>query len=552
MGSCQFISAIPLQRRLGFGLILSLILVFAAGKAILFDTLDPDFFWHYRVAQQLQRDGVGPIVDNISFASLKTPWTPYSWLAELGMKEVWDQAGLTGAVLIQSFTIAGIFGMVTLSCRQLPDSARQVGIAPSPGATGVQPKDAAENRTDKGCRRTLTRTLPHRLLCEGEGANERLLATLLTTALAAGVSLPYLSFRPATLATLILAIIAWLLLRDRRLNEKSKLVWVVPILTAICVNIHFFAIFAVLWAGALLVGNTWEHLRRRDDDSERRMRRGAVLLVTVVVGFLATPMLPGMLKALISYRSNDPMVHSEQIAELAPFWRGVGGMIVAGVLILGVLVIAIKARRIRAGELIWLGGMLVLAAEMGRFLPLAVIIFCPLLTWTLPPLSDRPLQATFVRYAAASLAFLCIARIAMNLPASDAMPSWLNRHGADAPGYPIAAAEFVGDHIPPRSHRLINEFTWGGYLAFRLGDQFQVLLDGRTQVHSPEFWRTTYLGTEAQMRDILKDSNGDAAILPLNKSRFKPTLIQLGWMSVFKDDRAEVLVPPTHVARTTE
>ena len=42
--------------------------------------------------QQLQQEGIGPLVDHISFASVKKPWTPYSWLAELGMKWIWDHA----------------------------------------------------------------------------------------------------------------------------------------------------------------------------------------------------------------------------------------------------------------------------------------------------------------------------------------------------------------------------------------------------------------------------------------------------------------------------
>lgn len=508
MGPCQFISLIPLQRRLGFSLLLLVILTFAGGKAILFDTLDPDFFWHYRVAEQLQRDGIGPIVDQISFASSKTPWTPYSWLAELGMKSIWDRFGLSGAVITQSLMISGIFVFIALCCRQHP--------------------------------------------WKSDEEDQRLLATILATALAAGVALPYLSFRPATAATLLLACIAWLLLRDRKLAEKSKAVWLVPVLTAMCVNLHFFAIFAVLWVGALFTGSLWELYRAVDAVPRRRCRRLSFLLLATTLGFLATPMLPGLIKAIFNYRTSDPMVHSWQIAELAPFWRGAGGVIVAGILLLAIVTILAKSRRLRAGEILWLCGMLILAAEMGRFLSVTVLILCPMLAWTLPRLSDRPLQLPAVRYAAAAMLLLCVGRIAWNLPPSDAMPGWLNRHGADAPGYPVAAAEFVQNKITPHTHRLINEFTWGGYLAFHLGDRYQVLLDGRTQVHSPDFWRDVYLGNDDAVRKILTDANGDAAVVPLGKSRFRSTLLSMGWTSAFKDDRAEVLTPPANLARGVE
>src|SRR3954452_16506163 len=86
----------------GFMLMISLLALVAAGKTILYDTLDPDCFWHLRVAEQLQRDGVGPIVDHLSFASIKTPWTPYSWLAELAMKAIWDAGGFRAALLVSA------------------------------------------------------------------------------------------------------------------------------------------------------------------------------------------------------------------------------------------------------------------------------------------------------------------------------------------------------------------------------------------------------------------------------------------------------------------
>src|SRR5205814_1338906 len=76
--------------RISFWLLIGMIALVGVGKAVVSDTLDPDLFWHLRVADQLHRDGVGPLVDELSFQSIRTPWTPYSWLAELGMKWAWD------------------------------------------------------------------------------------------------------------------------------------------------------------------------------------------------------------------------------------------------------------------------------------------------------------------------------------------------------------------------------------------------------------------------------------------------------------------------------
>src|SRR5688572_6164803 len=84
----------------GFGaaLLVALLALAAAGKAVLYDTIDPDCFIHLLAADQLLSDGIGPLVDRQSFASVQTPWTPYSWLAELGMKAIWDAGGYRAAV----------------------------------------------------------------------------------------------------------------------------------------------------------------------------------------------------------------------------------------------------------------------------------------------------------------------------------------------------------------------------------------------------------------------------------------------------------------------
>jgi len=108
----------------------------------------------------------------------------------------------------------------------------------------------------------------------------------------------------------------------------------------------------------------------------------------------------------------------------------------------------------------------------------------------------------------------------------------------------VEESNFVAEKLTPRRHRLINEFNWGGYLEWRLGDRYQTFLDGRTQLFTPEFWRATYLGSPEEMQQFLTRTEADAAILPVARSRFHDALLALGWRSAFRDDRAEVLLPP--------
>src|SRR5271155_4820819 len=101
---------------IGFGLLLALLSLVAAGKVILADTLDPDCFWHLRVGAEIARQSwPHPLIDDLSFASIRQPWTPYSWLAELGMKWLWDAGGFRAAVAMQAGMEAGFTVLLGMS-----------------------------------------------------------------------------------------------------------------------------------------------------------------------------------------------------------------------------------------------------------------------------------------------------------------------------------------------------------------------------------------------------------------------------------------------------
>src|SRR5262249_53409633 len=140
---------------------------------------------------------------------IRTPWTPYSWLAELGMKAAWDSDGLRGAVIAQALLGAIIIGLIALACLAMS------GIAPQ---------------------------------------SERFMPAAVGTLLATAWMFVFLAFRPVTLAIAFMAAIVWLLLRDRRLNERSRAVWLIVPLTVLLVNVHVFVIFAPALIGALLLG----------------------------------------------------------------------------------------------------------------------------------------------------------------------------------------------------------------------------------------------------------------------------------------------------------
>ena len=156
------------------------------------------------------------------------------------------------------------------------------------------------------------------------------------------------------------------------------------------------------------------------------------------------------------------------------------------------------------------------------------IIAAPVLAATMPKMSDLPLSRTAIH------AMLIVAvgsffwRIGQSFPGSNPdFCEWLNRPHLQF-HYPCKACDWVDANVTPtlpndRPGRLINEFTWGGYLAWRLGPRYQTLLDGRTQtVFAEEFWRSTLLAPDDDARAaFLARVNADVAIIPVQKSRFR-------------------------------
>ena len=502
----QYASTRALRELWGFVAIIAIIAMFAAGKAVLFDTMDPDFFWHIRVAEQLHRDGIGPVVDQLSFSSVKTPWAPYSWLGELGMKWIWDHAGLRGAIATQAI-LEALFVILALLCAM-----------ERPHATAERSAAADPSR---------------------ESPPTPLMPLIASVALVCFLALPYLSFRPVLAAIDVMAICTLLLLRDRRLDQRSRSVWLVPALTAVTINLHIFAVFIPMWVGALLTGAWIERDRART-------KRYAILLALCCAACLCTPMLRGTFAAIGQYMISNPLTQVRMISELEPMYRGTLHQITLGVVAL-LMIVAIARRRLGAGEMLWLGGMFVVWIKCGRAAPIFVPILAPIVRCALPRLSDRPLGVKWVNLTAATVLLLGSARIGMMLPVNGDVDAWLNRRGPDLFGYPSAAADFVDARVRRGTGRLINEFDWGGYLAWKL-PEYQVLLDGRTQLYTPQFWRAAYLDEPAQTTRLLASTEADAAILPAGPSRFRESLKELGWRRAFHDVRADVFVPPGSVA----
>jgi hypothetical protein len=363
--------------------------------------------------------------------------------------------------------------------------------------------------------------------------------------------MPFLSFRPVTFAFVLLALCGMLLMRDRKLGERTLAIWVIPAVAALTVNVHLFAALIPMQIATLLAGAGWEFFWGDVSvtESRRRMLRLVGLAALSIVACLATPMLPGMISTAIHYSRHDPMIGSPVISETQPIWRGTMGTITTIVIAVFLLDIVRRRRLVRCGELLWLGVGTLLLLKMARFAPIFALAAAGPIAATRGKLSDRPLGRPAIAWGLSLILAMGMFRIIRAFPApGQSIDAWLDRQGPDAPAYPCAAAEWVDRNVNPTTGRLINEFNWGGYLEWRLGKNYRTLMDGRTQLFDLHFWSHTYLCGEPQRRDSLSQWQADAAILPARQSEFEPDLQQLGWTVRYQDPYAIVMTPPPQTA----
>ncbi len=368
------------------------------------------------------------------------------------MKAAWDALGYRGTIFLQAVAIIGIVFFTALSCTELTGGTR--------------------------------------------GMN-----SFVATALAACLTYPYVSFRPVTFAVFWLAIVAWLLLRDRRLGERSSTVWFIIPITILLANIHLVVVMVPIWVTCLSAAALWEMHGQPEDRPERvrRARRYGLLLLGAALACLATPMFPGAARSAWDYQFHDVMVHSGFITEMQPVYSGLRGIITL-LVVTGLLLWALcRRKKVRLGEWLWVLAGAALMLRLGRFAPMFAIIAAPLLAATLPPLNDAVLRSRFMRIVLICVVTMGLLKLALDFPRpSESLDAFLTKD--DTVAYPTAAVRFVRKNITPRHHRLINEFTWGGYLGWRLGDRYQILLDGRTQVFPADFWQALFSGANNHKR----------------------------------------------------
>lgn len=456
--------------------------------------VDPDLFWHLRVAELLRASGPRPFVDTFSYNSSPTPWLPYSWLAELGMRAALTHLGTSALLLVPLVSYILTLWLLALT---------------------VTSAEAAGGRA------------------------------ALTLVLAAPVLLPFMALRPAALTFPLCAFAASAVFAP----TTGKLSWraaaTLPT-TILLANLHLYFLFPPLLLAGRAAGDWLATLAGRRDRHSEATKYAALAFAALALGLILNPFGPDLLRVAARYTFEDVMARSDLILEMQPFYR-LGPVVVIGSLslLLWALIGMYRAeRRSAARDLPMLALAVALLAAKGRYAPLAVLVLAPLAARYGPwPTFSRPWRNRLRAVARGGVLGLLLTagvQLPRAIPRGD-----LDRYLENRSDYPVAAAQFVRDSLNIQGGRLINEMGWGGYLIYALWPRYRVMIDGRTQVYPEAVWRAIYVNSDRSSKAaFFRTTAANAAVLARGSSWQAILERDLRWRRVYGDSIATVWIPP--------
>jgi len=315
-------------------------------------------------------------------------------------------------------------------------------------------------------------------------------------------------------------------------------------LMAVWANLHGAFVIGQLAAAAAFAGALLER------------RPGMLLLALTFLVALVAPMLNPVGPALIVYAVNQPA--SDLIRLISVEWQPARPWIPVATpfWLLLVLVLAGRiARRggARIGELLLLGVLAPLAIGGIRHIPWFVLAAVPLVADDVgAALAARPRLARAVgtlpgaftgRRGAWLIGALAAAAVVVQL-ARPALPQGIGRLYPDEP---VALVDRLAAELAPGSRTpVLNEQTWGGYLAYRLGARVSTAMDGRIEIRSRATWQAHFdlMHGDADPAAALADAGVDWALVGLDRTELVTALLSAGWLEVARDDQGVLLRDP--------
>jgi hypothetical protein len=454
---------------------------------------DADTGWHVVAGRQMLATHAVPRVDDFSFTRRGEPWFAWEWIFDVAAGAAYSARGLGAVAALGALLVAASFGL-----------------------------------------------LYRRLVQRGAPVPLALILTLL--AFAAGVV--HLHARPHLVSWLM--VVVWIEVLERWQQARSRMVWWLPLLMVLWVNLHGgwllgIALVGICSLAAVVMPN--------------RGRPGSIILGVLVACVAASFVNPygAQLHAHVARYLGDSYLMSNIQEFGRPNFHEGSALAFEALLLIAIAAFAFG--RPRTVDVLIALFSVYLGLTATRNLPLAAILIACAMA---PALADavargaagrRPWQrfagavvrssqrmvATEMQLTGALLPAVAIGVVALALVVRRGE---LRNAQFDA-RFPAAAATFLAAQ---HAERVFSTDQWSSYFIFRLYPQTRVAFDDRHDFYGSEFVRRYVQTIESRpgWEKLLNESGADYVVLPKDATLSAVLRQQSAWRVVFEDQTSVV------------
>lgn len=446
--------------------------------------VDPDFWWHLRTGDLIFHSGI-PRHDPFSWTRAGEPWVAHEWLSEAIIYVVQSTLGYwANAVLFVGAAIAAL------------------GIAYELGRRG------------------------------GAGTKTLVLLTLVSTI----VMSFYVTVRPQALSWLLFAVFVATI--HRRTEATRARVWALPPLMALWANLHLGFVYGFVPLGAWVAASLYDRLRGGRAD----LREPVFVTLACGLAAMANPQGPALLAYPLRYLQD-----ADQLRFIAEWQRPDPRAPILWPLFVALAGLALSLlSRCRPRPFLWLVTLAVIALGLQalRNAPYVAVLLPavagPALAGRWPAASAASDSHTTLRLPMAALPALSAFVIAVSI--GHRVSDTVSIREPSESRYPEAALRYVAERHP--GARLLNDYTWGGYLIARGYPDVRVFIDGRT-----DFYRGPFIDeyvraarAEAGWQDILDRWRIEVVLVDDASHLARALRVADGWDEIVIEGRGAVFV----------
>ncbi len=464
-----------------------------------FQTVDPDLWWHLKTGQVILGQGI-PSTDIFSFTMAGSPWVTHEWLSQVVLWWLYAHAGGFPVLMIAFALIAVIaFGFVYDTCSGRP------------------------------------------------------LLALLLTLLAFWTTRFLWGARPQIFNILMLALLVWIVERVRQKRFGPQAFYALPVLIMVWANLHSGYLMGLAVLAVYLVGDVLQLFLWKSEEGtlgRPALKSLGIAFPLCILASLANP--SGYKLWFYPFET----LHSKMMQTFILEWKtpdfhywNYKPFLFS--MVLGAVAFMASRRRRNIAEMVLYAGAMAAGLLSRRHIPFFAVVALPIISRSVvdvfagsrlegcldgSALSGKTGLRRRIFHIFLALIFVVVAIV------------W-TRHeirgneAAISRRYPVEAVKFIKEKGLAEKHGF-NEYVWGGYLIWA---DLPVFIDGRADMYGDRFFRD-YLSIRDLKRDwnstraIFKRFDVTYALVPIRAPFAMFLRLNKQWREVYRDKTASVFV----------